>query len=334
MNKTITKNHVAKMWKGLFLSLLVLFASLCFWSCSDDDETDATDYDISELYGYTYYGNITASSGSTLIPSLLIYNDERCDWNMSVNGMNNNQFYYYGVKNSTANYTLYWYSAENVAYCKTKDTSKASMTIQLGINSSDEIVILLTGDDLTGVSGMTNTRVSMKKQADKGKNTTPPEINFESDIEDVKIKIPDTATASNWTGANSYAGTFVYMVGNPGNIIQKGKGNAGKAADGTPVTPEIKITATENNTVKITMHTFSYTEQMTIDGYDIPDVSVKTDGNVLYLYRAKSSDLVIEEKTLTNLTVSGKLENGVLTLRVSYAPGKMPFPITEIFTSN
>ena len=100
------------------------------------------------------------------------------------------------------------------------------------------------------------------------------------------------------------------------------------------MTPEIKITATENNTVKITMHTFSYTEQMTIDGYDIPDVSVKTDGNVLYLYRAKSSDLVIDEKTLTNLTVSGKLENGVLTLRVSYAPGKMPFPITEIFTSN
>jgi hypothetical protein len=181
---------------------------------------------------------------------------------------------------------------------------------------------------------MTNTRVSMKKQADKVKNTTPPEINFESDIEDVKILIPETATASVWTGKNSYAGTFVYMVGNPGNIIQKGKGNAGKAVDGTPVTPEIKITATENNTVKITMHTFSYTEQMTIDGYEIPDVSVKTDGNVLYLYRAKSSDLVIDEKTLTNLTVSGKLENGVLTLRVSYAPGKMPFPITEIFTSN
>ena len=335
MKKTDTKNLVATIWKKGGGLMLALFLAISVSSCKkEDDDADVIDHGISEIYGYTYYGNITASSGSTLIPSLIIYDDERCDWNMSVNGMNDNQFYYYSKKNSVSNYTLYWYSAENVSSCKTKDSSKASMTVQLGINSADEIVILLMGDDLTGVSGMTNTRVSMKKQAAKGKNQTAPKIKFESDIEDVKINIPETATASTWTGEASYSGSFVFLVGNPGNIIQKGQGSAGTKADGSPVSPEIKFSATENNTVKITMHQFSYTEQMTITGYEIPNVSVKKDGDVLYLYRAKSSDLVADGKTLTNLMVSGKLESGKLVLRVSYAPGKMPFPITEIFTSN
>ncbi|MBR1614881.1 MAG: hypothetical protein IJ673_05295, partial [Treponema sp.] len=223
MNKNNTQNQFVKIGKGIVLSLLVLFASLAFVSCSDDDETEATDYEISEIYGYTYYGNITASSGNTLIPSIILYNDERCDWNMSVNGMNDNQFYYYSEKNSTANYTLYWYSAENVSYCKSKDSSKASMVVQLGINSTSEIVILLTGDNLTGVSGMTNTRVTMTKQTDIERNTNPSAIEYDEEVEDISIEIPESAVESAWGGDSTYNGSFVFMVGEGGSLA-KGQG--------------------------------------------------------------------------------------------------------------
>ena len=94
-----------------FFAAAVIAASLFFVSCDaiSDAFRDETleNIDITELYGYTYYGNITSSGGSTLTPSLTIYNDDRLDWNMSVNGMNINQFYYYSVKNSKNNYTLY-----------------------------------------------------------------------------------------------------------------------------------------------------------------------------------------------------------------------------------
>ena len=36
---------------------------------------------------------------------------------------------------------------------------------------------------------------------------------------------------------------------------------------------------------------------------------------------------------INSLTLTGKLEEGVLTLRTSFYPGKMPFPIIQIFTS-
>ena len=39
-------------------------------------------------------GNITSSGGSTLTLFLIIYNNDRLDWNMSINNININQFYY------------------------------------------------------------------------------------------------------------------------------------------------------------------------------------------------------------------------------------------------
>lgn len=343
MNKINTQNHFGKIGMGMVLSLFVLFASLAFFSCSADNETEATDYDISEIYGYTYYGNITASSGNTLIPSLLIYNNERCDWNMSMNGMNNNQFYYYSEKNSTANYTLYWYSAENLSYCKSKDSSKASMVVQLGINSTSEIVILLTGDDLTGVSGMTNTRVTMTKQTNIEKTTTPSAIEYDEEVEDISIEIPDTAVESAWGGKSSYTGSFIFMVGEGGSLA-KGQGTSGTDASGNTITPTVTITDTSSTaaaiaTVKVPR--FAYTEAMTIEPYEIAGVKVLKDGDVYYLsYEASSDSTVIAQKAdgttlnINSLTLSGKLENGVLTLRTSFYPGNMPFPIIQIFTSN
>ena len=342
MNKINTQNQFGKIGKGMVLSLLVLFASLAFFSCSDDDETEATDYEISEIYGYTYYGNITASSGNTLIPSIILYNDERCDWNMSVNGMNNNQFYYYSVKNSEANYTLYWFAPSDSSYCAQKDSSKASMTVQIGINSPSEIVILLTGDGLTGVSGMTNTRVTMTKQTNIEKNTTPSEIEFDEEVEDISIEIPEGAVESVWGGAESYTGSFVFMVGEGGSLA-KGQGTSGTDESGNELTPTVTVTdssASSANTVTLTVPRFAYTEAMTIEPYDIEGVKVFKDGDVFYLsYEASSESSVTAQKAdgttinINSLTLAGKLEEGVLTLRTSFYPGKMPFPIIQIFTS-
>lgn len=341
--KKNTRNQLVKISRKMLLSLMVLSTSLFFLACSPDCEVQETDYDISELYGYTYYGNITASSGNTLIPSIILYNEERCDWNMSVNGMNNNQFYYYSVKNSIANYTLYWYSAENVSYCKSKDSSKASMIVQLGINSPDEIVILLTGDNLTGVSGMTNTRVTMTKQTDIPQNTTPSAIGYDEEVEDVTITIPDTAEEAVWGGEPSYTGSFVFMVGEGGSLA-KGQGTSGTDSDGNEIIPTVTITDTSSvssGTVTLTVPRFAYTEAMTIEPYEIEFVKVFKDGDIYYLsYEASSESNVVAQKAdgttinINSLTLTGKLENGILVLRTSFYPGKMPFPIIQIFTSN
>ena len=77
---------------------------------------------------------------------------------------------------------------------------------------------------------------------------------------------------------------------------------------------------------------------MTILPFDIDGVKVKKDGDVYYLDRAAVSIPHVKkadgsEVTLNNVTVRGKLESGKLTLRVSFKPGNMPFPIVEIFTS-
>lgn len=343
MNKLHRRKESVKNGKPGFLYLALFLISLCFFACSNPYEVEATDYEISEIYGYTYYGNITASSGNTLIPSIILYNDERCDWNMSVNGMNNNQFYYYSEKNSTANYTLYWYSAENLSYCKSKDSSKASMVVQLGINSTSEIVILLTGDDLTGVSGMTNTRVTMAKQTNIEKNTTPSVIEFDEEVEDISIKIPNTAVKSAWGGKSSYTGSFIFMVGEGGSLA-KGQGTSGTDASGNTITPTVTITDTSSTaaaTATVKVPRFAYTEAMTIEPYEIAGVKVLKDGDVYYLsYEASSDFTVIAQKAdgttinINSLTLTGKLENGVLTLRTSFCPGNMPFPIIQIFTSN
>ena len=188
----------------------VILAALTFFlliSCKQGAQ-ELKDYDISEIYGYTFYGDITADSSNTLKPSFILYNDERAGWNMSVNGMNDNQFYYFAVKNSTANYTLYWFGASNEAAAKAKDKSKAAMTVQLGINSPDNIRILLTGDGLSGIEKMKGAPVPMTKQTGIPRKTTPPPINFDSSIQDVTINIPSAASEADWGGATSYSGTF------------------------------------------------------------------------------------------------------------------------------
>ncbi len=314
------------------LVYILLALSMIFVACQKEPKEEITqDYELSEIFGYTFYGNITASSGNTLIPSLIIYNDNRCDWNMNTKGMNNNQFYYYSQKNSAANYTLYWFTADNVSYCVQKDSSKASMVVQFGINSPSDVVILLTGDGLTNVEGMTNTRVPLTKQNDIPKNTTPSEIIFEADVEDISISLPDSAHAAKWAGDSSYSGDYAFLVvGGNNSYLTKGKGS--------DVT--VSVTDTDSsfaNTVTVKTNTVSYTDQMTVEAFEIPEVQVKKSGETYYLLKENCSLQITNEDgskmTLNELSLKGKLENGVLIWRVTFKPGKMPFPIVEIFTS-
>ncbi|MCR4789567.1 MAG: hypothetical protein K5839_00650 [Treponemataceae bacterium] len=319
-----------KTWLGF---LLILMSLLCF-SCDEPEEEGLTDYAISEIYGYTYYGNITASSGNTLIPSLILYNENRVDWNMNVNGMSTNQFYYFSEKNSTSNYTMYWYSAEDESSCVNKVKDDAAMVVQLGINSLDEVVVLLTGDNLTDVDGMTNTRVPMTRQSSIAKNTTPPDIVYDEDVQDVTITIPEDAESCDWfEDYSEYEGTFVYLVG--GGKLGKGQGQCDEFDSEIPVST---VTKTGSNTVSVTTPDMYYSASMIVNSYEIPDVSVLKSGDVYYLYKESYSVQVPQNNgsviTLTGDEVFGKYEDGIFILRVSFYPGKMPYPVTQIFTSD
>ncbi|MEL3906441.1 MAG: calycin-like domain-containing protein [Treponema sp.] len=331
------KNIVRSFQKagGLAVSTVLAFFLI---SCSNGVQ-ELKDYDISAIYGYTFYGNITASNGDTLKPSLILYGNERADWNMSVNGMNVNQFYYYVVKNSASNYTLYWFGGSDYGAMLTKDKSKAAMTVQIGINSPDEIVILLTGDGLTGIGAMQGVRVPMTKQTAIPKNTDAPAIAFDPSIQDITIEVPGGAADADWDGSASYTGTFDYLVGPEGKLA-RGHGTCGKDSNGNEITPAIGINknAPGSHTVTLKVHRFAYTQQMTIEGFSLSGVKVFKAGNVSYLTfaapsltakRADGSNI-----TLKDVTAHGKLENGKLTLRVSFKPGAMPFPIVEVFKSN
>ncbi len=324
--------NLRSVFSFVCVACAMLFSSP-FISCSqDDDGSTAQDFDISEVYGYTYSGTISASSGTTLTPAIIIYNDERCDWNMSTNNMSNNQFYYYSEKTGTGAYTLYWYGTDKQSYCASKDSSQADMTVQLGINSLDEVVILLTADDYSGVSNMTNTRVTMKLQTSIAKNVTPSVISEDSDIEDVTITIPETAASAAWSGEKYYSGSFVYLVGDDGSI-EKGTGSCGTDSTGNEITPVVSFSDSDSSSgsIKITMHSFSYNSSMTIESYDVSGVSVKEADGVQYL--EYSGSVTAGSYTLNSFSLAGKLEDGILTLRVSFKPGSMPFAITEIFTS-
>ena len=327
------KKNMRYFFKGgaAAISAVLMLLSV---SCSQNED-ELKDYDISELYGYTYHGTITSSSGETLVPSLILYNDKRADWNMSINGMTVVQFYYYAVKNSKSNYTMYWFGGADYGAAMTKDASKAAMTVQIGINSTDGIIILLTGDGLTGIGAMSNTRVPMAKQKKIPRNTDAPNVAFDPSIQDVTIKIPDGASDADWEGAASYTGTFDYLVGNDGNMA-RGHGSCG---DGSEPNIVLVPDGGGTHTVKIKTHRFAYTAMMTILPFVIDGIKVKKDGDVYYLDRAAVSIPHVKkadgtEVTLNDVTVRGKLENGKLTMRISFKPGLMPFAIVEVFKSN
>ena len=212
------------------------------------------------------------------------------------------------------------------------------MEVHLGIDSPDQITILLTGDKLTDIKEMANNRVPMHKQTNVPRKTTPPPIDFNSSIQDITINIPSSASEADWDGATSYSGTFDYLVG-PGGEMARGHGTCGKDSTGNEITPKIRITpdAAGSHTVKVNKYRAVTQSPMNIESFDIPGVKVFKDGAVYYLKYGPSSVEACKENgediTLHNVTVHGKLENGKLTLRVSFMPGLMPLAIVEVFKS-
>ena len=312
-----------------------LLFSAGFVSCShDDDGSTAQDFDISSLYGYTFQGTISASSGGTLTPALILYNSYRCDWNMSTSSMENNKFYYFAEKTGTASYSLYWYGGSKSKYCTLEDKTQADMVIQLGIDSENKITILLTGDSLTGVSGMTNTRVPMTKTSAE-KNTSAPEIVVDSSIKDVTITIPETAVSADWSeDETTFEGSFVYLVGENGSMAKA----KGRCDENDTITPSVKIAKGESGKVSVTTPQMWYSSSMQITPYEVEDVSLSQDGDIYYLNKENFSQTLSNEDgsttTLNIVSLKGKYENSVLTLRIEFKPGKMPFAITQIFSSN
>lgn len=318
----------------LFTATVLAASLLCLASCSSDDsDAEEVDIDISEIYGYTFEGTIGASSGNTLTPALILYDENRCDWNMSTNGMEFNKFYYWSKKNSAGSYTLYWYSGSRAASASLRDESYASMVVQLGINSLNQVTVLLTSDSLTGVSGMTNTRVPMTRTSAE-KNTTAPLITVDSSIVDVTITVPDTAETTDWfEGSSEYSGTFDFLVGEGGSLT-KDHGTTDAAGNKTAT---VKITRSTSGKVTVSTPPMYYSSTMNITSYGIADVEVKKDGDVYYLTKGSYTQQIEQSNgstiTINGDSVQGKYENGVLTLRIQFKPGKMPFPITQIFTS-
>lgn len=252
---------------------------------------------------------------------------------MSTNGMEFNQFYYFSKKNSASNYTLYWYGGSKSRYASLQDESQADMVVQLGLNSPNEVVVLLTGDSLTGVSGMTNTRVSMQK-TDAEKNTTAPTIVINNDVNDVSTDIPSTAVSADWfEDSSTYEGSFDFMVGEGGALLK----DHGKSDANGEATPTVKIAKSTSGKIIVSTPAMYYTATMNITSYDIADVEVKKDGDVYYLTKDSYTQQIEQSNgsiiTLNGSSVYGKFENGILTLRLEFYPGKMPFPITQIFTS-
>lgn len=324
-----------KLLTRFFSVLILALLASCYGNEDEDSDYDYGEHDISEIYGYTYQGTVNASSGNKLTPEITLYNSTRLDWNMSSTGMANNQFYYHAEpyskdgKTYSNVYETYWYAEEAVMNADTNRT-KYSMRVFLAINTLKSITTMVQDAGNTGAgSSMAGTPIDMDRNSGT-KNTTPSEIKKteeEEKIEDITITVE--GDSAEWLGDSStYTGTFVYLVGDNGNI-GKGKGSSG---DG--VTPEVSVTKTDGNTVTVRTPKMVYeAASMTVESYDVAEVSVTKNGDVYYLSKGEftSNDGTYEIKG-TSLT--GKLENGVLTLRIVFQPGSMPFPITEIFTSN
>lgn len=327
-----------KNMKAKFLSLflIVLFIMSC-----PQPETQLEDHSLSQLYGYTYTGTIQAESGATLTPTLIIYDNSRCDWNMSSTGMENNQFYYLHKKNRKSNYTLYWFNGSKHGEVIAQNTSAADMEVQLGINSLEEITILLTQDDHTGIDGMSNTRVTMKRTSDPRKTSTPT-IDFNQDIQESTITLPDGVLDATWPSewsdnSKSFPGTFNFFVkANENNLIAAQEGTID--AQGTRNT-QVTLTKGTEGFITLTTPPLYYSSTMFIKPYEINDIAIKKEDDILYFTKGKATIEEVKKDDGSSITINleeviGQYKDGVLKIKIIFKPGAMPFPIYQDFCSD
>lgn len=314
-------------------AFLFTFAS-CVGNEDEDDDEEYGIHSISEIYGYTYEGTVNASSGNKLTPEITLYNENRLDWNMSSTGMANNQFYYcaepykkYGIAFPNV-YITYWYTSETVMNADTKRTS-AAMKVFLAINTLKNITVEVESAGTTGAgNSMAGTPIDMTRNSDF-KNITPTTISSDENNEDIKDEeIEVLGNPAEWFESSStYEGTFTYLVSEDGSV-GKGEGTSGEG-----YTPQVVIAKTANNTVTVKTPRMVYGGTMTVEPYDVSGVSVTKDGEIYYLSKGEFSSND-GNYAISGTSLTGKLENGILTLKVVFQPGSMPFPITQIFTSN
>lgn len=323
------------MKKTLFAVFKVFAAVFCLgiFSCASEEDDEIQEYPIESIYGYTYSLTFTASSGTSLSPAITIFNGERLDWNMSTTSMGNNQFYYTAEAAGVNSWLLYWYATKALAEENNKNT--ASLQARLGIDSPDQISIMVLSTEMGAGSAMGKTPLSMKRTSAQ-KNTTPTEISggsgTKAEIEDIEI-VP-AGDAADWSeSSSSYTGSFVFLVGySDGKYGTTAKGE-GSSGDGE--TAEVLIVKGEGSVVAVKTPKMAYTESMSIDSFEVADVGVTKADGVYYLSKGEFTAETSDGKySIAGSSLTGKLENGILTLRVVFRPGNMPLPIVQIFTSS
>lgn len=236
--------------------ILALFAS-CYGNEDEDSDDDYGEHDIAEIYGYTYEGTVNASSGNKLSPEITLYNATRLDWNMSSNGMENNQFYYAAEpftkdgKTYSNVYETYWYTDENLMAADTNRT-QASMKVFLAINTLKNITVEVENAGTTGAgSSMAGTPIDMNRNSDT-QNTTPSEITKKTD-EDKKLSETD-----------GYIGTFYGETKAASTYFSSG-------FDGT--NEEVVISANSDGTVKVVHTNTAFPSTWTFDSVTVTESS-------------------------------------------------------------
>lgn len=319
--KKIIKDFIA-----LGLSIILISFSIVFSSCSEESEPKFIPlYSLSSIYGFTFTTTFTSSSGNTLTPAITLYNSDRLDWNMSVSNMGNNKFYYTAKQDSLLGnvWTLCWYST--LMAKEADDSSKAAMKIKLGINSQDSISVLVMETCIGSGTSMSGTQLTMKRIS-YSYNTNPEEISESN--ENVKDKLIEIkGEKSDWfENISSFSGSYDFLVGEDGVIAKEHV-----EAD---VNKEICVFVRNcgNKTASITVPAMSY------GGFDLPaftieDVSVSSLDGVFYLSKG-SFKVSAGSYVINGTSLSGEYRNGQLSLRYVFFPGKMPFPITVVYTSS
>ncbi|MCR4735429.1 MAG: calycin-like domain-containing protein [Treponema sp.] len=115
----------------------------------------------------------------------------------------------------------------------------------------------------------------------------------------------------------NYAVTFSYSM-----MVKSGEGSSGKG-----ITPLVSLS--EN---KVTLPPFVFSEKMTINSFDIEGVEImESDGKTTLTCKSFSS--YDGKYQIKGSDLKGTIENGKLTLKVTYKAGKMPFKLTVKYES-
>ncbi len=311
--------------KIIFYFMLAAFVAQTFTSCSEDSEPVTIPvFPIESVYGFTFSTTFTSSSGNSLSPEITVFNSERIDWTMSSGSMGNNKFYYTAESDSLFPnvWTMYWYSS--LSSFNSGDTSKAAMKIKFGINALESISVLVMDNGNCSGASMAGTALTMKKVSGFY-NTAPGEISDAAEsITDTTISVKGEKT--DWFElSTSFTGSYDCLVGEDGCISKI----HADCSDGEII--RVVIKKTSDGLVSVHVPAMNY-GGFNLESFMVTDVQVSAQEETFYL----SKDSFVSSASgcvINGTSLKGEYKDGVLLLRYVFTPGKMPFPITVIFTS-